>query len=127
MSEHRKFYRHPVSIPIKVESTDHKHVHQLQNISIGGLAFECDVKREKGDVIKIHVLIDQKIMVLGRVAWCRQNEMGHYDIGVEFVATEHESENLVEEVCQVEMYRKVIENIRNGIDISIDMGIEPNY
>lgn len=106
MHEGRKYVRHPTSIPIEVwESSQTEHnIQQLNNVGLGGLAFESEVAWEIDSLIAIRVLVEPLIVLQGKVVWCH-NKGDHFEIGVQFLELQNE---VVEEVCQIEIYQKLI-------------------
>jgi hypothetical protein len=124
-SEERHFVRHPTNIPIEIIQTTNSvqttnfvqttnsvtNKEYLNNVSLGGLAFQSDILLEKGSLITIRVLVDSPIELTGKVTWCKQCEK-HFDIGVKFTGDNKLlRDDMVEEVCQIEMYRKMINTL----------------
>jgi hypothetical protein len=106
MHEGRKYVRHPASIPIEVwEFSQPEHnIQQLNNVGLGGLAFESEVAWEIDSLIAIRVLMEPLIVLRGKVVWCH-NKGDHFEVGVQFLELQNE---VVEEVCQIEIYQKLI-------------------
>ena len=104
--EGRKYVRHPTSIPIEVgefNQTEHN-IQQLDNVGLGGLAFKSEIAWEVNSLIAIRVLIEPLVMLRGKVVWCH-NQNDHFEVGVQFLELHDE---VVEEVCQIEIYQKLI-------------------
>lgn len=118
----RQFIRHPAHIPIEVRQlTDSKaNTDQLNNISLGGLAFQSETCWEPSTLIAVKVLLNPPIELEGRVVWCHQREENYCDVGVEFLETKHPSEKeIVEEVCQIEAYKKMLMNLAEDFSDSL--------
>lgn len=122
MSESRKFYRHPTEIPISVCSatesefeTSQYHFQQMKNVSLGGLAFESHQMLKRDTIIRVSILFTgSPVQMVGKVAWCRPDEVNKsaFLIGVEFTENEKEtSGDIVESACQVEVYKDLLKNI----------------
>lgn len=113
----REFARHPAHIPIEVKPLKGKTViyeESLKDVSLGGLAFHSDTSWEVGSVITISLQIKPLIELNGEVVWCRPQK-NHFDVGVQFIGTEHFSKEELEEVCQIEMYQRLIDDIEIGV------------
>ncbi|NJO15876.1 MAG: PilZ domain-containing protein [Thioploca sp.] len=109
MHEGRKYVRHPTSVPIEVwefSQTEHN-IQQLNNVGLGGLAFDSEVAWEIDSLIAIRVLMEPLIILRGKVVWCH-NKGDHFEVGVQFLELQNE---VVEEVCQIEIYQKLIREI----------------
>lgn len=107
MHEGRKYVRHPASVPIEVwefSQTDHN-IQQLNNVGLGGLAFESEVAWEIDSLIAIRVLMEPLIVLRGKVVWCHNKGDHLFEVGVQFWELQDE---VVEEVCQIEIYQKLI-------------------
>jgi len=117
----RRFIRHPAEIPIEVfpatetEYSAPENVHKLENfsrnVSSGGLAFESKQELSIGSVIRVRILIHPAFDLTGRVVWCVPKE-DYFYVGIEFEKkTDASIEDMVEEVCQVEMYKEILVDI----------------
>lgn len=112
--ENRQFVRHPTEIPIEIWKVDHAETtnnhEQLNNISLGGLAFRSQTNWSNGDTVGIRIpLIDPPFEIIGKVVWCRERQK-HYEVGVQFLEkNELFKVYLVEQICQIERYRKMVE------------------
>jgi len=116
--EHRRFYRHPTEIPIEVWETQENDLHRqhLHNVSLGGLAFESKTSWEKGSLISMRVLIKPPCYLFGRVVWCRATASQHFEVGIEFLEKNQKiNEGMVDEVCEIERYRKMLVEIAEEI------------
>ena len=107
----RKYIRHPSDMPLEFELGDivaHKKEY-LKDVSQGGLSFLSSRYIEAGSIIKIQIPIREPMFQAdGVVVWCREKN-GSYDVGVKF--KEFKSEyglRMVEQVCQIEHYKKEI-------------------
>lgn len=123
MFTERKFIRHPTAIPIEVRLIDLSPANYqlLCNIGVGGLAFESDVFLEKNTIIGVRIMVNPAFEMLGKVVWCRKNN-AHFDVGVEFMGKKEgskEKELMVDEVCQIEMYKNILAGIAGDISIQL--------
>jgi Tfp pilus assembly protein PilZ len=112
----RQFVRHPAHIPIEVKPLKGETViyeESLTNVSLGGLAFHSDTSWEVGSVITISLQIKPLIELNGEVVWCCP-EKNHFEVGVKFMGTDNLSKKELEEVCQIEMYQRLINDIEIG-------------
>jgi hypothetical protein len=123
MVKDRQFIRHPSEIPIEAKRS-YKLAYNLlhlHNISLGGLAFKSAIAWTPGTVISIRVpLIDPNFETFGKVVWCKkQQEDTNFDVGVEFMqANDAFRARMVEQVCQIEQYKRRLE--QQGRKVSID-------
>lgn len=105
---HREYIRHPSDIPIHIEqrSVDESIGGQLNNVSVGGLAFRSKSRLESGQIIKIVIdMVEPVFEVEGLVQWCHDSG-GDFEIGVEFSDSEDAFRvRMVEQVCHIEQYR----------------------
>lgn len=109
----RRFIRHPSGIPIDFNVIESLHVSggisPMMNISRGGLCFYCDTPFPAGTALHLSIPVETPAYeVDGRVAWSRMEEE-HFVIGVSFddSATAFNI-RMVEQICYIEQYRKVI-------------------
>ncbi len=108
--EGRRFVRHPTHIPIEVQATDSVNTEYLDNVSLGGMAFNSNNYWEQGSVLNIRIPDAQSsIDLVGKVVWCRKHKK-HFDVGIQFMCPSNNPavKAMVDEVCQVEMYKKMI-------------------
>lgn len=121
----RRFIRHPAEFPIEVQAvveTNSPNIEYLHNISLGGLAFESDNEWKVGTLISIHITLDEDnkftFEYFGTVVWCRKRE-DHFYVGVKVAGNQETfTEDMVEEVCQVEIYRNILLSIADEISTS---------
>jgi hypothetical protein len=107
----RQFIRHPTDIPIEVSADrqiDHATLHG-RNLSLGGLAFQCDLELPLGTLVDVRIpFVQPTFETKARVAWCRAREAG-FDLGVEFLDAEDAYRGrMVEQVCHIENYKQVV-------------------
>jgi hypothetical protein len=120
MLEHRRFYRHPTEIPVEVWNASESDLHfqHLHNVSLGGLAFESDANWQQGSIVGVRILINPPFELFGRVVWCRE-KANTFEVGVEFTEKNQDIKNdMVEEVCQIEMYKDMLVRIAEDISDS---------
>jgi c-di-GMP-binding flagellar brake protein YcgR len=110
--ENRQYYRHPSHIPIEVWQPDSAHhLEQLNNVSLGGIAFESDSPWEPNSIISFNVqMVNQSHQFTGKVVWCRKREHDNYfEVGVQFLENNNsQQEDLVDEVCDFEIYKRML-------------------
>lgn len=107
----RQYTRHDASIPIEVSlSGDSANSKALVNLSVGGLCCEADQPIAVGTVIDIQIPGSSPLyQSQGVVAWCSKIGHSHYEIGVHFQNSEQAFRaRMVEQVCQIERYKKLI-------------------
>lgn len=106
-----RFIRHPVNIPIEVQPLDRRDnsVHHTYNLSVRGLAFDCDQRFSRGDIVGITItFVRPSFEVNARVIWCKARA-DKFDLGVEFLNEEDAFlARMVEQVCQIENYKRFI-------------------
>jgi PilZ domain len=107
----RQFIRHPATIPIEVAGDDPlaQGTRQLRNVSLGGLAFESDVRFEPEALVKVRIpFVNPAFETRARVVWCSARA-GRYELGVQFLDPQDAFVGrMVEQVCHIENYRKVV-------------------
>lgn len=117
MQEGRQFVRHSTDIPVEViQKTDSAmNMQHLNNVSLGGLAFQSESYWEKDSFLTVRVLTNPPLEITGQVVWCHQ--MGSYfEVGVEFMEKNYfSSDGIVEEVCQIEMYKKILVELAEDV------------
>ena len=112
----RKFIRHPSDVPLQVSTervadrSEEVPCKNLNNVSLGGLAFNSSDNLAPGECVSVcFPLLDQKRCLTGRVVWSRPSTSG-FDIGVQFEgADELYSLRMIEQVCHIEHYRREVE------------------
>jgi hypothetical protein len=112
MAEERRFIRHPSDIPIEFASArlEEKASGEIQNVSLGGLAFEANYCPEDGELLEVRIPgVTPAFEAQGRVAWCRSLD-GKYEVGLQFVdASTAFRARMVEQVCHIENYKREVE------------------
>lgn len=118
VSSRRKFHRHPVRIPLTIQTISRageqatlEAVH-TNNVSLGGLSFTSEQAWKKGTLLHIHIKADSAFTFIGKVMWCHPlaeknsvaNQPIRYDIGVEFMAKKAE---MLDELVRIENYYKL--------------------
>ena len=122
----REFIRHPTDIPIKyrIQDSNKIGINNLRNISLGGLCFRLSVPLVEGMQLILSIpIIKPAFRAKGIVAWCNKTEDG-FDVGVNFFDSDTEYRaRMVEQICQIEHYRKDIQH-REGRIISAEKAAE---
>ena len=123
----RQFIRHPANIPIEVASDDPlaQGTRQLRNVSLGGLAFESDVRFEPEAIVKVRIpFVNPAFETRARVVWCSVRA-GRYELGVQFLdAQDAFVGRMVEQVCHIENYRKVVRETEGRLLTAEDAAAE---
>lgn len=118
-ADKRKFYRHPLSVPIEYqERQTRKNRSSTVDISEGGLCFMADKCIAKGCTLHLRIPVgDQIFTVEGHVAYSnRVPSLNGFRTGVIFMdSTSAFRAKLAEEMLQVKLYQK---------KISIELGYE---
>jgi PilZ domain len=111
----RQFIRHPVDVPIEVDTDESGppsafHTH---DISRGGLAFRSDVEVVPGSHVEVRIPYVKPVFeARARVVWCRPHDAHSYELGVTFLDAEDAFlARMVEQVCHIEDYRKSVQRI----------------
>lgn len=107
----REYIRHPIDIPIHIESSrpEISQGVRLNNVSTGGLAFRTPKYIEAGQTIRIHIdVVHPSFEVDALVQWCHAIE-DDFEIGVKFADIEDAFRvRMVEQVCHIEQYRQEV-------------------
>lgn len=127
--EHRRFIRHPLSIPLtykvlkKAQDTDTEGVSAItNNISIGGLLFSTKRPIEVGSLIVIKMPFEDKVFnVKSRVVHCaKSGEAKFYNIGASFYKPYDAFKvKLIEQIYLIAEYRD-LRSIQLGREISLE-------
>lgn len=105
----RRFLRHNINLPVELRLRRHSPgaSQRLHNIGLGGAACHSSHALPQGTPVTLHIpLLGEQLAYPGEVAWCT-TQANHYLLGVAF--SEHAPElraQMVEEVCNLERYRK---------------------
>ncbi|MCF7857960.1 MAG: PilZ domain-containing protein [Candidatus Cloacimonetes bacterium] len=106
----RKFMRHPSDIPIeyKPEQAADYSRELLKNVCHGGLSFNSKTQIEVGTRIHLKIKIRKPdFTATGVVAWY-EKKRDHFEIGVCFDEHTEFGVRMVEQVCQIEHYKKKV-------------------
>jgi len=121
-STNRRFIRHPADIPVDIQSTSQVEsavpTERIRNISYGGLAIDSDHAWQVGDTLSMSIhVVEPAFDITGRVAWCHTVD-SHFELGIEFLDEEQGYRaRMVEQVCQIELYRRRIQD-QEGRELS---------
>ena len=103
-------------IPIEV-TLDYRQTHfaeddTVTNISVGGLCFVASDRLEVDESIQVRIpILDRETNLDGRVVWCNKTDRG-YEVGLEFDDPDRiERLKMIDQICQIEAFRKEIEQI----------------
>jgi len=111
--ERRRFIRHPASLPLVYiilpggEATLRS---SIRDIGLGGISFFNSEAIDRGAVLEMSVpALETGHKIIAQVAWCTAAGDG-YDIGASFSDEENAFKaRMVEQVCQIELYRRELE------------------
>jgi hypothetical protein len=105
----RQFIRHPATIPIEVSSAEPLAQGTLRNVSLGGLAFQSEVRFEPEAIVSVRIpFVTPAFETRARVIWCSARN-GRFELGVQFLDPRDAFVGrMVEQVCHIENYRKVV-------------------
>ena len=122
----RNFIRNASDIPldVRIESNECANAHQTLNISHGGISFLSEQAIRTGKLVSIRVpTISNSFKFEGQVAWCKESE-AHFIIGIQFYdEAQGYTARMVEQICQIESYRKDVLKTQKRI-ISSDEAAE---
>ena len=113
----RMFLRHPADVPIRVGAKDAfglvENTGNTKNVSGGGLCFMSDTVFPTGTLVHVQIPVVKPPFELdGKVAWCCR-ESDHFDVGMEFADKEQVFRaRMIEQICQIEHYRREQEQLR---------------
>ncbi len=106
----RRFIRHKTDCPVDVRLSEvvPPGREYLRNISRGGLCFRSTVALDAGTTIHIEIpVVDPVFETDGVVAWCLPATEG-FEVGVRFAGQDPHKHHIVEQVCQIENYKREI-------------------
>ena len=120
--ERRKFFRHPIQVPLKLRFKQRatETSSQSREISLGGLSFIWPRKLSRGLLLNITIPVREKLFELNaQVAYSREDrKTARYFTGVTFVDFPSAFKaRLAEEVLQIMEFRKSISRER-GQEVS---------
>ena len=120
--ERRKFFRHPIQVPLKLRLKERaaEMSSQSREISLGGLSFVWPRKLSRGSFLNITIPVKEKLFELSaQVAYSREDrKTARYFTGVTFVDFPSAFKaRLAEEVLQILEFRKSISRER-GQEVS---------
>ncbi len=108
----RQYTRQSTEIPIAASIANQRESSNssLVNLSVGGLCCESSRFIPIGTIINIGIPIDNPIYVeQGVVSWCNERQHEVYDVGICFnKGNETFRSRMVEQVCQIEEYKKEV-------------------
>lgn len=111
MNDKRRFYRHPISVPITLNSSDKKNGGRSHSLdaSLGGLSFVWPHRLSRGSLVDVNITVKDKLFeIKSKVAYAKPDgESGQYRTGVSF--TDYPSAfmaRLAEEMLEIMEYRK---------------------
>lgn len=113
----RSFIRHPTDIPLEVQHDQHPvDSRRLRNVSHGGLCFRHLSRLAPGDTVKVRIAsVSPPFEAASRVVWC-QTEGDGFQVGIEFLDRQDLFRaRMVEQVCQIETYRREMHDIHGRV------------
>ena len=111
--EKRRFFRHPVNVPIqlKLEKAKDVYISESKDISLGGLSFVWPSRLSKGSLLTLSIPVKEKLFdVRARVAYGKgYKKSTQFRTGVAFInSPDAFKAKLAEEVLQIIEYQKTI-------------------
>ena len=111
--ERRKYYRHPISAPIKLRAARNPDSirTETQEISLGGLSFLSQNRLEKSSFVDLSIPVKDKLFeIKGRVAYSVEDgKSGKFRTGILFIDSPSAFRaKLAEEALEIMRYRKEI-------------------
>ena len=106
----RRYIRHTTDCPVDVQLSEvvPPGREYLRNISRGGLCFRSLVALDIGATIHITIPVAQPVFdTAGVVAWCEPTPDG-FEVGVRFAGQDPRKHLIVEQVCQIENFKREI-------------------
>ncbi len=107
--ERRRYYRHPVDVPIQIFPQTIHPINQvpLLDVGEGGLAFRTNVVFEPGSHLIVRIdSVEPVFEAVGVVCWNATRD-GEHEVGVQFLDDETCFRlRMVEQVCQIEKFRQ---------------------
>ena len=111
-AERRKFYRHPIHVPLKIEVTGHDEMRsESEDLSLGGLSFFSPSHLSKGDTVRVYIPVKEKMFeVNGKTAYSvGDKKSGKYRSGILFTDMPSAFKaKLAEEALEIMEYRRVL-------------------
>jgi hypothetical protein len=117
----RRFLRHPSDMPIELKPRNQARLprQRLNNISLGGVACNCTERLQSGTPVRLRIpLFGEQASCNGVIAWCEEAPTG-YLVGIAFDEDSLFRARMVQQVCQIERYRREREE-----QLGAEMGIE---
>ncbi len=110
-AEKRRFYRHPIGVPITLNTVNEKKegLSRSIDVSLGGLSFLWPRRLSKGSLIDINIAVKDKLFeIQSKVAYIKEDrKTGKFRTGVCF--TDYPSAfmaRLAEQMLEIIQYRK---------------------
>ncbi|MCU1716183.1 PilZ domain-containing protein [Pseudomonas sp. 5P_3.1_Bac2] len=115
----RQYFRHPTDMPVDLVPSQASQVpkQRLHNISLGGVACNCNRAFINGTPIEIRIPLlgslqgGEHASCYGLIAWCQPQGDG-FVVGVTFTDEENLFRlRMIEQICQIEHYRREREQL----------------
>ncbi|MBN1687575.1 MAG: PilZ domain-containing protein [Candidatus Omnitrophica bacterium] len=121
-ADKRKFYRHPLCMPIQYQDLISKNLERSSSVDLseGGMCVLGNRFIAKGTRVQVKVPVgDQIFQIVGQIAYCnRVSSLDRYRIGVEFLdQTSVFRTKLAVQVHEIQQYRKRVSS-EIGRDVS---------
>jgi c-di-GMP-binding flagellar brake protein YcgR len=109
--EKRKFFRHPITAPLKLQLAREENLvfAETQDLSLGGLSFFWKKRLSRGSIINISIPIKDKLFrIKSRVAYSKEDrKSGRFRTGVSFMDFPGAFKaKMAEEALEIMEYRK---------------------
>ncbi|MCP1649971.1 PilZ domain-containing protein [Pseudomonas sp. GD04087] len=113
----RQFLRHPCDFPVELVIRKQTFLprQRLHNISLGGVACNSPRGFRRGTSIELRIpLLGDSARYPGIIAWSRK-QASDYRVGIAFIDEDTLFRaRMVEQVCQIEQYRRQREQASGG-------------
>ena len=109
------YLRHPSDMPVELRLRRLPPIsrQQLCNISLGGLACNSSRRFRRGSAVELRIpALGEQARYRGVVAWCRR-QADAFLVGIAFLDEDTLFRaRMVEQICQIEHYRREQEQLR---------------
>lgn len=123
----RQFLRHPCDFPVELVIRKQTFLprQRLHNISLGGVACNSPRGFRRGTSIELHIpLLGDAARYGGVIAWSRK-QASDYRVGIAFIDEDMLFRaRMIEQVCQIEHYRRQHAQADGGESPSEDLALE---
>ena len=115
----RHYIRHPVDIPITVQTVSESATANTHNVSIGGLCFLSFKPIKIGSEVRVEInSVTPQFNATCEVAWCKRRKADEaepsYEVGIKFISNDEAYRaRMVQQVCHIEQFRRELSEQEN--------------